>query len=163
MNYSKMSRSNSSFKWIDGVDLFVSNRAIEIVKKVNIISVIIIILIGLFGHGLTIFVLRQKRFRNNSSSVFLLCLAINDASFLLNHFFEDTVRAYKEVFINENNYDDLFNQFFDLLDIADKNDFVCRFVNYLRNVLRFISSYSIVAFTLQRVSIVYLPRKNQHG
>lgn len=157
MNHSKISRSNNSFKWIDGVDLIVSNRAIEIVKKVNIVSIIVIISIGLIGHGLTIFVLRQKRFRNNSSSVFLFCMAINDASFLLNHFFEDTVRAYKEVFINENNYDNLFNQFFDLLDIADKSDFVCRFLNYLRNVLRFISSYSLVAFTLQRVSIVYLP------
>ncbi len=44
-----------------------------------------------------------------------------------------------------------------ILNIVDQNEFVCCLVNYLRNVLRLISAFVIVAFTLQRFLIVFRP------
>lgn len=57
-------------------------------RKFNIISTIFIVIVGLIGHFLTIFVYSQQRFRINSSNVYLLCLSFIDGTFLIIHFFE---------------------------------------------------------------------------
>lgn len=143
-----------------------SYNILETSRKVNIIAVVLVIIIGLAGHFLTVFVFGQKRFRTNSSNVYLLCLAINDSLFLVVHFFEDTIRTYQDVFLSENiksnstlgsNSNDLIR----FLNITDKFDFTCRLINYLRYVLRFISVNIIVAYTIQRLIIVTSPFSNQ--
>lgn len=71
-------------------------------RKLNIILTIVIILIGLIGNFLTLFVFSQKKFkcfRSNSSHIYLMSLAANDSLFLFVHFFEDTIRTLSKFFI----------------------------------------------------------------
>jgi hypothetical protein len=71
-------------------------------RKINIILTIVIILVGLIGNFLTIFVFSQKKFkcfRSNSSHIYLMSLAANDSLFLFVHFFEDTIRTLSKFFI----------------------------------------------------------------
>lgn len=119
-------------------------------RKIYLLATLILIIVSLIGHFLTIFVFGQKRFRKNSSNVYLFCLAINDCLYLVTHFFEDTIRTF--IYLNETN-----SSFILALNVIDKHMFTCRLVNYLRYVLRFISAYIIVAFTIQRVFLVYKP------
>ena len=65
-------------------------------RKASIYIIMLIILIGLVGNGLIVLVFGQKKFRVNSSNVYLFCLAINDSLYLLVHFSEDTLKAFKE-------------------------------------------------------------------
>jgi hypothetical protein len=57
-------------------------------RKMNIFITAIVIIAGLIGNFLTLFVFLQKKFRTNPSSVYLLSLAIFDSMFLITHFFE---------------------------------------------------------------------------
>ena len=138
-------------------------------KTINIFSTIIIIVIGLIGNGLAVYVFSQKRFRLHSSRIYLLCLAISDGMFLIIHFFEDTLRTYIDVYLNiesdidpncytnnqnhANNSNNLLRQ----LNITDRFLISCRIVNYFRYFLRFISAYIIVSFTIQRAIAIYSP------
>ncbi len=95
-----------------------------------------------------------------------------DAGFLITHFFEDTLKTYRLIY-------EVHSTFYDTINIVDKYDIACRLVNYFRlgsfqfkiyhililicllykprYVLRFVSSYTIVAFSIQRWSLVYRP------
>ena len=128
-------------------------------SKLNIFVTILITLIGLVGHSLTVQVYSQRRFRLNSGSVFLLSLSIVDALFLIIHFFEDTVRTINDSYSNQLNW--VLNSIVIRINIVDHNDFVCRIANYFRNIFRLQSAYIIVAFTLQRLFIVYKPLSNE--
>lgn len=121
-------------------------------RKIYLLITLMLIVLGLIGHTITIFVFSQKRFRNNSSNVYLLCLAINDGIYLISHMFEDTVRTY--IYLNQQNK---MSEIILSLNIIDKYNLACLLINYLRYVLRFISAYIIVAFTIQRVFLVYTP------
>jgi hypothetical protein len=55
----------------------------------------------------------------------------------LNYIFiqkEDIVRTLKDTFLIE-------NKFLNMLNVIDTNNLACIFINFLRNVLRFISTY----------------------
>lgn len=138
-----------------------SSDILDMSRRVNIGAILAVALIGLIGHSLIILVFGQKRFRTNTSNVFLLCLAINDSLFLVIHVFEDTIRTYRDVFINETNSHYFINLLVMELDLTDKHELACILVNYFRYVLRFVSSYIQVAFTLQRLSIVFSPLNNR--
>ena len=84
----------TSSEWHHDVSLDILVRS----KKISIYGSIFLIILGLIGHSLTIFVFIQKRFRQNSSNVFLLCLAITDALYLIVHFFEDTIKTARDVY-----------------------------------------------------------------
>lgn len=43
------------------------------------------------------------------------------------------------------------------LNFSDKNNFSCRLISYIRNVIRFVSVYIVVAFTAQRLYIIHRP------
>jgi hypothetical protein len=62
-----------------------SLKHLEFFKILNLISTCVLMCLGLFGHLLTIFVYSQARFRLNASNVYMLCLAINDALYLISH------------------------------------------------------------------------------
>jgi hypothetical protein len=49
------------------------------------------------------------------------------------------------------------NHLIQRLNLIDSYQLACRLINYFRNVLRFISAYIVVAFTLQRLLIIYKP------
>lgn len=120
-------------------------------RQININSTILITLIGLIGHSLTLFVYIQPKFRINSSNIFMICLALNDSIYLIVHLFEDTIRTIIDL------HPDDVSEFILFLNFVDRHNLACYCINYLRNVLRFISAYIIVAFTLQRLYIVYKP------
>lgn len=138
-----------------------SNHLLDFARKLNIFATVLVVLMGLIGHSLIIFVFVQKRFRTNSGNVFLLYLAVNDSIFLITHFFEDTIKSYGEIYINEANSYQFYNRIIQLINLSDRFEIFCNMVNYLRYVLRFISSYVLVAFTIQRLSIIYSPLSNR--
>ncbi len=155
-------------------------------RKLNIYLTILSIGVGLVGNALAVMVFSKKKFRVNSSSIYLFCLAISDGLFLLIHFFEDTLRAYIDHYLNKNvavheacklQYTMHLNNFkphtienymlnetissnghmLRLLNITDRFDFFCKLINYFRYFLRFISAYIIVAFTVNRCIGLYFP------
>lgn len=132
------------------LSLLKSNQFLEKAKKINIFLTVIVLVIGLIGNFLTLSVFSQRRFRVNSSNIFLLCLAINDSLFLIIHLFEDIIRTYEGVYYKNS------NQVF-AINITDSFLVACYLINYFRYFLRFTSAYIIVAFTLQRAYIVYFP------
>lgn len=150
----------------DKQELYQSYKILEQSRKINIIATLILILFGLIGNSLIVFVFSKKRFRVNSSNVFLLCLALNDSLFLIIHLFEDTLRTYEEIYT----YDSAslnstlllnINKFISAINITDQFNLACRLFSYLRYVLRFVSAYIIVVFTLQRLAIVSSPLKDK--
>lgn len=122
--------------------------------KINIFTTLVFIIIGLIGNSLAIYVFSHKRFRTNSSHVYLLCLAIIDSLFIVIHLIEDTSKTYKDHFLNETTFK---NSILNVFYLTDQFELACRLVNSVRYVLRFISAYIVVAFTIQRLSIVYRP------
>ena len=132
---------------------------LEISRKVNLFLTLFLIVFGLIGHTLTILVYAQKRFRRNSSNVYLLCLAIVDSLYLIVHFFKNTKPAYLDIYSSV--VDSNIGQLIQLINLIDRFDFACRLINYLRNVLRTISAYCIVALAIQRLFLVYSPFGNK--
>ena len=122
-------------------------------QKFNTLLTICIIIIGLIGNFITVFIYGQKKYRKNSSNVYLLCLALNDSLFLVVHFFEDIIHNLKSYFDLEQEK----IQFINKIDFISQNDLACKFANYLRYSLRMISAYLIIALTIQRLIIVYKP------
>ena len=164
-----------------------SKYIFEKVRKYNIEFSTLIIIIGLIGNSLAVFVFSHKKFRKNSSSVYFLCLAISDGLFLLTHFFEDTLRTYIDMYFNQNiqvhdmcrNHTDVLKNnlsaiyvtylspqaqsFIRLLNITDKFNIFCILINYFRYFLRFISAYIIVAFTVHNTLSIYSPCLNSRS
>ena len=146
-------------------------------RKINIFATIVIIVVGLIGNSLAVFVFAQKRFRLHSSSIYLLFLAISDGLFLMTHFFEDTLRTYIDTYLTNSQVPNCLNESMLLytnqtsnsyesimrsLNITDHFNFACRLVNFFRYFLRFFSAYIIVVFTIQRAIAINSPfsRKN---
>jgi len=132
-------KNNKKHK-MDSKPYLKSLKNLELVQEINLFFSLFIILAGLIGHYLTIFVFAQSRFRKNSTNVYLLCLAINNSIYLKIHLVEDIFKTIKF----------LYN--IDILIIVDY-----RYINYSKYVLRFVSAYSIVVFILQRLKLVYQP------
>lgn len=121
-------------------------------RKFNIYITIVIIIVGLLGNGLAVFVFAQKRFRRHSSSIYLLCLCLSDGLFLMMHFFEDTLRTYIDVYMRpvadsiSENCHPLLSQsekvhyngslLLILFNITDRFALACKLVNFFRYFLR---------------------------
>jgi hypothetical protein len=155
-----------SYELVDDFNLFnIDNGYINSLnflnqsRKANLFLTLILITIGLVGHSLTIFVFSQKRFRHNSSNIYFLCLALNDSAYLIIHLFKDTIRTYNDIYLSET--EKKTKSFIQYLNLIDQYELTCRLMNYLRNVLRFTSAYIVIAFTLQRLVIVYSPFSNK--
>jgi len=132
----------------------------EISRRINLFATIIIISVGLIGNGLIMIVFSQKRFRTNSNNVFLLTLSILDSFYLILHFFEDTVRSYKDIYLKKAIQVDPIGSFDFVmlqLDIISSSELACRGINYLRYSLRFSSAYIVVAITVYRLSLINTP------
>ncbi|CAF1039358.1 unnamed protein product [Brachionus calyciflorus] len=141
--------------------------------KINVLFSFLIACVGFVGNGLGVFVFAQKRFRLHSSSIYLFCLCLSDIFFLFMHLFEETLKTYINVFLyGQANYIDkeclqfkhsslndttVTQRLLMIINITDRYNFPCRFVNYLRYFLRFLSAYIIVAFTIQRTFAIYCP------
>ena len=73
---------------------------LDYIDKCNVIFSVALILVGLLGNSLVVFVFGQRRFRRNSNSVFLLCMAVNDSLYLVLYFSQDILKAFREVFLH---------------------------------------------------------------
>jgi hypothetical protein len=120
---------------------------LELISNINLFSTILIICIGLIGNTLSLIIYGQSKYRVNSSNVFILILSIIDSLFLIVHFFEDTITSLKKYDLSIHYY----------LNVIEINRESCMLINYFRYVLRSISSYVILAFTIQRFKVVYSP------
>lgn len=138
-------------------NLIETNELLAFSRKLNIFLGLVAILIGIVGHSLIIFVFSQKRFRTNSSNVFIFCLAMNDAAYLVVHFFDDTLRTYIDLYLINTTNLNTFNRFLISINVTDKYAQCCKLVNYLRYVLRFVSPYILVLLTFQRLLLVFKP------
>jgi hypothetical protein len=127
--------------------LLKSISVLEKSRQINIFITVLILTFGLVGNVLIFLVFCQKRFRKNSSNIFLLCLALNDSLFLIIHFFENTIRSVHYVYIlgdsSPQNGSKTFNSFIQIINIMDKSDLSCRFFNYLRQVRYIFRNFSI--------------------
>lgn len=132
---------------------------LKLSRQINILSAAVFILTGIFFHSLVILVFSLKKFRTNSSNVFLLCLAINDILYLINYFFEHTIITYIDIYVE--NDKGLFNKLILAINLAEKSVYSCRIINYLMYSLRFNSAYILCAINLQRLFIVCKPLKNE--
>jgi len=113
---------------------------LESIGNINLFLTILISCIGLIGNTLTLIIYGQSKYRVNSSNVFILILSIIDSLFLIVHFFEDTIASLKKYDLSIHYY----------LNVIEINRESCMLINYFRYVLRSISSYVILAFTIQR-------------
>lgn len=146
---------NNSNKYSD--EKLKSDLFFKTTQKVGLYASIIVIILGLIGNSIVIRVFARKRARINSSNVFMLSLALNNTIFLIIHLFEDSIRTYIDIHSEQNTEKNYIYHLLTLINITDKFDLACRAVNYLRYILRFISSYIIVAFTIQRLCIAISP------
>ena len=138
-----------------------STEFLSSTRHICFFATIAVIAIGLLGNCVTIFVFSQKRFRVNSSNIYLLCLAIIDSVFLIVHIFEDLLRQYEEIYQEFNEFDVSTNQMMNALNITDRFELACILINFLRYFLRFVSAYIIVAFTIQRLILIFMPLNNK--
>lgn len=141
-NITQVNLTENIFRVADSLKILVNSR------KINMFSIIIIICIGLIGNLITIIVFSQKRFRVNSSHIFLLFLAVIDSLVLILTIFEDTIRNFLSIYINDR-IDKEYQIF--------QNKTICRLIIYLQYSFKFISAYTQVAYTLQRLIVVYRP------
>ena len=159
-----------------------SSTFIQQTRRVNIYSTACIILLGVVGNSLGFLVFLQKKTRTKSTSIYLLCLIISDSMYLVTHFFEDTLKAYIDHFVHKIEYiheecsqfhsknesnasnvhqinaDNAFNENMSgLINLMGRYDFFCKFINFARYFLRFMSAYIVVAFTIKRTQAIKDP------
>lgn len=138
----------------------------KITYRINLYSIVFIILVGLIGNFLTIFLLKSKpisglgkkqngirlSYRNrpgvqinnsfSSSELYMLGLAISDTIFLASHMFEDVLPNFSV---------------FQIINLANQNDIICKLSLYLRNSARVSSSYLVVFFAYERFIVIKSP------
>ena len=121
--------------------LTLSNNILEQTRKINVFTSLIIIAFGLIGHFLTIYLFIQKKYRTNSSNVYMLCLAIFDGLFLILHLFEDIIRTYLDIYdpIRSSSSSSSLTtsnliKFLRLINITDNIDLTCKIINYNLNL-----------------------------
>lgn len=120
---------------------------------------LVVIFLGLIGHFLTILVYSKKINRTNSSHVYMLCLSLIDSIYLIVHIFEDTIPSIYgtyQAFLEPIWLSNLLKH----LNVIHKNDLGCRFISFLRNMLRLVSAFLILVFTIQRFLVVHFPLKS---
>jgi len=128
-----------------------SEKILILFRKINIYSCLFAVIIGFIGNSLISYIYSSKKRCTNSSHVYLLFSSVNDNLFLIVHLIEDTLKTYLEIYSIEK------DNFLRMINLTDMNEIQCQLINYLRNILRFISAYIVVAFTLQRLLVVYKP------
>ena len=125
-----------------------SEFLLQFTHKVNINTSIAV---GLLGNLIIKIVLFKKKFQTNSSHIYLLSSTISDSLYLLIQLFEDTVASFCNLYSLNNSF------IVNILNIANYNHLTCQSISYLRYLLRFISSYIVVLFTIQRLYMVSKP------
>ncbi|CAF1095459.1 unnamed protein product [Rotaria sordida] len=120
---------------------------VAVEQYMSIYGPFILTSVGIIGNILSILIFLSPRYRRQSSHFYLLSLAISDLCFLCINLIEDTFR----------NHNELYQSRINILDHSSPT--ICIFVEYARNTVRLLSSWIVVAFTIERLLVVYHPLK----
>ncbi|UJR22267.1 hypothetical protein I4U23_025328 [Adineta vaga] len=109
-------------------------------------SSIILVIVGMIGSLLSIKVFSSTKIRRNSSNEYLITMSFIVALLLFNYFCDEVLRA----LVHDFNVDLPLN----LIDLSGP---LCKCSTYFRHTLRFAAHWIVVAFTLERLIVVYFP------
>lgn len=146
-----------------------SSLLTKLSENINFYACVVLILIGLVGNLLTIYVLvskqrkkknslacghprlnQKKNKRQNSSSslsssqAYMISLAMSDSVFLIAHLAEDIIPSVSSHY---------------LFQLINSSHIYCKLILYLRNSARFCSSYLLVSFAYERFTLIKNPLK----
>ena len=107
-----------------------------------LIAVPCIVSFGLIGNALSILVLNRRKFRENTTSVFLVALSIADSVYLLT-----------------NSQTNLWVKYISYVDVRELSDTTCKILMYLVYVSKAYGSWILVAVNFERLISVTLPFK----
>lgn len=136
------------------------NDGVKVTRELNAYFSLAVILLGLVAYSIAFYVFIQKRFRTNACDVLILFLTITDFVYLINYFFQDTLRTLSDIYLNTG--DSLTSQILLILNFVDRFDTACRLINYFYYCLRFISVYLLVGINFQPLIRIYKPFKKDH-
>ncbi|CAF1314513.1 unnamed protein product [Adineta steineri] len=109
-------------------------------------SSIILVIVGMIGSLLSIKVFSSTKIRRNSSNEYLITMSFIVALLLFNFFCDEVLRSIVHDFK------------VDLpLNLVDLSGPLCKCSTYFRHTLRFAAHWIVVAFTLERLIVVYFP------
>lgn len=123
------------------------SRLVLIERYMSIYGPFVLTTFGIIGNILSILIFLSPRYRRQSSHFYLLSLALSDCCFLIINLLEDTFR----------NHNDLYQSHINFIDRS--SSLICILVQYARNTTRLLSSWIIVAFTIERLLVVFHPLK----
>ncbi|CAF1362491.1 unnamed protein product [Rotaria sordida] len=109
-------------------------------------SSIILVIVGMIGSLLSIKVFSSTKIRRNSSNEYLITMSFIVALLLFNFFCDEVLRS----LVHDFNVDLPLN----LVDLSRP---LCKCSTYFRHTLRFAAHWIVVAFTLERLIVVYFP------
>ncbi|CAF0885430.1 unnamed protein product [Adineta steineri] len=109
-------------------------------------SSIILVIVGMIGSMLSIKVFSSTKIRRNSSNEYLITMSFVVALLLFNYFCDEVLRSIVRVHH--------INLPINLVDFSGP---LCKCSTYLRHTLRFAAHWIVVAFTLERLIVVYFP------
>lgn len=116
------------------------NRTLSAVELIQLYYTPILVYLGSFGNGISVYVFFGTKLRKLSSSYYLATLAVCDNLFLMSMF----VVWLRMVGL------DLYNR-----------DGVCHLINYITGVCSFLSVWLVLAFTVERFVAVRYPLLRQ--
>ncbi|CAF1595006.1 unnamed protein product, partial [Adineta ricciae] len=109
-------------------------------------SSIVLVIVGMIGSLLSIKVFSSTKIRRNSSNEYLITMSFIVALLLFNFFCDEVLRS----IVHDFNIDLPLN----LIDLSGP---LCKCSTYFRHTLRFAAHWIVVAFTLERLIVVYFP------
>ena len=116
-----------------------TDSGITLVRKLRLTLQILLILIGCPGNIMTIVVMRTRKFRSMNMSILFIALAVSDTLYLLYM----PAREVYELITGEL--------------LKNTGEFPCKFVVYFVWILYSLSSWLLVAFSLERSLAIILP------
>ncbi|CAF0810176.1 unnamed protein product [Rotaria sordida] len=109
-------------------------------------SSVILVIVGMIGSLLSIKVFSSTKIRRNSSNEYLITMSFVVALLLFNFFCDEVLRSL------------VYDFHVDLpLNLVDLSKPLCKCSTYFRHTLRFAANWIVVAFTLERLIVVYFP------
>jgi len=114
-------------------------------KYVSIYGSFVLTTLGIIGNIVLIFIYLSPKYRRQSLHFYLLSLALCDLCFIIIHLIEDTFRNHNSVYKSRIN----------ILDHS--SPIICIFVEYARNTTHLLSSWIVVAFTIEHLLVVFYP------
>ena len=100
----------------------------------------VLVLLGLLGNTLSILVMRRKKFKDNTTSTFIIVLAMADSTYLLTNYL--TIR---------------WISIMTGINIREISLFSCKFTMYLVYVSKALGAWIIVSVSLERLVLVSVP------